>query len=401
MTMTVVLTILEAERLSFFIGSVMQTRKYFILLIVLLLSVGCSINSDPNQQLVATKISDLMLNQVNRSNAYNGLVVAQQTKEINKDENKVVKDILVKEGDEVKVDTVLFTYDVEAMQVEVSKVAIDIERMNNEILNSQAQINNLIAERNNAPASQKFSYTIEIQSLEATIAETNYNIKAKQVEQQHLNASIENANVLAEIEGIVQSINENNSFDPMGNPAAFITILQTGNYRVKGTVNELNITQITPSTPVIIRSRMDDQQTWSGIIDVVETNSPDQNPNPGGMPRDEMANSSNYPFYVVMDNTDGLFLGQHVYIELDSGQSVPKEGVWIPNDYVVFSEEGVAQVYKANASSTLELVDVVIGMMDESTNQIEILEGLTLEDYIIAPNDEVKVGVKVTLKESQ
>lgn len=401
MTMTVVLTILEAERLSFFIGSVMQTRKYFILLIVLLLSVGCSINSDPNQQLVATKISDLMLNQVNRSNAYNGLVVAQQTKEINKDENKVVKDILVKEGDEVKADTVLFTYDVEAMQVEVSKVAIDIERMNNEILNSQAQINNLIAERNNAPASQKFSYTIEIQSLEATIAETNYNIKAKQVEQQHLNASIENANVLAEIEGIVQSINENNSFDPMGNPAAFITILQTGNYRVKGTVNELNITQITPSTPVIIRSRMDDQQTWSGIIDVVETNSPDQNPNPGGMPRDEMANSSNYPFYVVMDNTDGLFLGQHVYIELDSGQSVPKEGVWIPNDYVVFSEEGVAQVYKANASSTLELVDVVIGMMDESTNQIEILEGLTLEDYIIAPNDEVKVGVKVTLKESQ
>lgn len=401
MTMTVVLTILEAERLSFFIGSVMQTRKYFILLIVLLLSVGCSINSDPNQQLVATKISDLMLNQVNRSNAYNGLVVAQETKEINKDENKVVKDILVKEGDEVKADTVLFTYDVEAMQVEVSKVAIDIERMNNEILNSQAQINNLIAERNNAPASQKFSYTIEIQSLEATIAETNYNIKAKQVEQQHLNASIENANVLAEIEGIVQSINENNSFDPMGNPAAFITILQTGNYRVKGTVNELNITQITPSTPVIIRSRMDDQQTWSGIIDVVETNSPDQNPNPGGMPRDEMANSSNYPFYVVMDNTDGLFLGQHVYIELDSGQSVPKEGVWIPNDYVVFSEEGVAQVYKANASSTLELVDVVIGMMDESTNQIEILEGLTLEDYIIAPNDEVKVGVKVTLKESQ
>lgn len=401
MTLTVVLTILKAERLSFFIGSVMKTRKYFVLLLVLLLSVGCSINTDPNQQLVATKISDLMLNQVNRSNAYNGLVVAQQTKEINKDENKVVKDILVKEGDEVKADTVLFTYDVEAMQVEVSKVAIDIERMNNEILNSQAQINNLIAERNNAPASQKFSYTIEIQSLEATIAETNYNIKAKQVEQQHLNASIENANVLAEIEGIVQSINENNSFDPMGNPAAFITILQTGNYRVKGTVNELNIAQITPSIPVIIRSRMDDQQTWSGIIDVVETNSPDQNPNPGGMPRDEMANSSNYPFYVVMDNTEGLFLGQHVYIELDSGQSVPKEGVWIPNDYVVFSEEGVAQVYKANASSTLELVDVVIGMMDESTNQIEILEGLTLDDYIIAPNEEVKVGVKVTLKESQ
>lgn len=35
---------------------------------------------------------------------------------------------------------------------------------------------------------------------------------------------------------------------------------------------------------------------------------------------DEQTTSTSYPFYVELDSSDGLMLGQHVYIERDTGQ---------------------------------------------------------------------------------
>ena len=37
-----------------------------------------------------------------------------------------------------------------------------------------------------------------------------------------------------------------------------------------------------------------------------------------GMASDEMTASSKYPFYVELDSTEGLILGQHVYLELET-----------------------------------------------------------------------------------
>ena len=51
-----------------------------------------------------------------------------------------------------------------------------------------------------------------------------------------------------------------------GSSNAFITILSTGSYRVKGTVNELNIQNIVEGEPVIVRSRVDSSQIWHGTM---------------------------------------------------------------------------------------------------------------------------------------
>lgn len=374
----------------------MKRLKLIIVLVMMTLLVACSGGSSNTNQVDAHQISYLMNSRINRSNAYNGMVVAQQTKEFQKDTNKVIKEILVKEGDVVSHDTVLFTYDTDAMNVEVQKAALDIERMNNEILNNQAQINNLYNEAANAPASQQLSYSIEIQTLQASINETNYNIRSKQVELDRLNASLLNAEVVAEIEGVVQKVAPE-GMDAMGQPSALITILQTGNFRVKGNVNEMNISQINPGQPVIIRSRLDNTQTWTGSIDKIETNSPSQGQNNWGMPSDEMSQSSTYPFYVVLNDTEGLFLGQHVYIELDQGQGTPKEGVWIPMHYLGFSEEGEVFVYKVDSNQKTQKAIVEMGMMDDLSGEVEILSGLTSEDYIVIPTEDITENLKVNL----
>lgn len=373
-------------------------RKSFIgvLIVLLLVLTSCGVKQDDSSALNAQKVSVLMAQSMNRSNAYNGIIVAQQTKEINKDSNKVVKEVLVKQGDGVKADTVLFTYDTDLMAVETQKAALEIERMNNEIINAQSQINNLVTERNNAPASQQLSYTIEIQTLQATISETNYNIKSKQVEYERLQASLENASVTAGIDGIVQNISPEGT-DPMGNPSAYMTILQTGNYRVKGNVNEMNIASIQPQIPVLIRSRIDQTKTWPGVIDVIETNSPTQSSPNMGMPSDQMGQSSSYPFYVQLTETEGLFLGQHVYIELDMGQGAVKEGVWLLPNYVFFTPEGETKVWKADDNKKLELVSVSIGEVDGMSGQMQILEGITLDDYVVEALENLKEGQSVNV----
>ena len=48
--------------------------------------------------------------------------------------------------------------------------------------------------------------------------------------------------------------------------------------------------------------------------------------------------SSRYPFYVSLDSSEGLMMGQHLYIELDEGQTEKKEGIWIYSGYLVYDD---------------------------------------------------------------
>lgn len=373
----------------------MKNVSKVCLFLVLMLVSACTVNPGSSSQFDARQISSLMNASVNRSNSFSGLVVAQQTKEIQKDQNKVVKEVFVKEGDEVKEDTVLFNYDTDAMSLEVQKAQLEIERMNNENINSQNQITNLVNERAKAPASQQLSYTIEIQTLEASINETNYNIGAKQVELNRLNESLSNANVVAGLEGIVQSIASDGT-DPYANPSnAFITILQTGNFRVKGNVNELNLHQINQGQQVFIRSRIDESKVYPGMIESIEMNSPVQGDNQGYV-SSEMDQSSRYPFYVSLENSDELFLGQHVYIELDQGQTQEREGVWIFSQYINFDEEGNIFVYKAE-NGVAKKQPVELGEMSDATGELQIISGLELDDYIILPHEELEENMKVNV----
>ena len=46
----------------------------------------------------------------------------------------------------------------------------------------------------------------------------------------------------------------------------------------------------------------------------------------GGSSGDDTTSSSSYPFYVTLDSSDGLMLGQHVYIEIDTRHADTKTG---------------------------------------------------------------------------
>lgn len=327
---------------------------------------------------------------------FSGVVEPQDTWEVNQKQDKTVKDILVEQGQEVVVGTPLFNYDTAQAESDLSQAQLDLERIDNDITNLSNQIKTLEKEKKAAGADEKLNYTTQIQTAQTDIKKSEYEKKSKNVEIGQLQESIDNATVTSEIAGVVKSINQGGS-SMDGSSQAFMTILQTGEYRIKGSVNEQNIMVVTEGAKVIIRSRTDSTKTWTGTLGKVDTENPNANNNNGGMyvtsaDGSSENKSSTWPFYVTLDSSDGLMMGQHVYIEMDMGQEEPKLGVWL-DEYMISDIDTSPYVWADNGEGKLEKRSVILGQHDENLLKYEIADGLTEDDAITFPEETLVEGM--------
>ena len=109
---------------------------------------------------------------------------------------------------------------------------------------------------------------------------------------------------------------------------------------------------------------------------------------------DDQTNSTSYPFYVELETSEGLMLGQHVYIERDEGQADTKDGLWLSDYYIVDADSEDPYVWAANEKGRLEKRYITLGKHDEEMFEYEIVDGLTEDDCIAFPNDALEEGVK-------
>lgn len=352
---------------------------------------GCTGKSSADKVYVES-VASLVSANSGVQNRYSGVVEPQEVWEVNRNPEKTVKEVFVAEGDEVEEGTPLFEYDTDALKAELAQAQLELEGMRNEIANYQDQIRQLNEEKNAAPEEEKFNYTVQIQSIQNNIKQTEYNIESRKIEMNKKQESIDNATVTSEMAGVVKSINES-GMDDMGNSAAYITILATGDYRVKGLVSEQSVWSITEGQTVIIRSRIDENQTWSGTISRVDTENQETNNNQYGYYGSSSGQSaSKYPFYIDLDSTNGLILGQHVYIEMNEGQMTEKEGIWLFEGYIGM-DEAEPYVWAADKRNRLEKRKVELGEYDENLGEYEIKSGLSEEDYIAYPMPGLYEGV--------
>lgn len=258
-------------------------------------------------------------------------------------------------------------------------------------------------EKRSASKEEKLNYTTQIQTAQNDIKKTEYEIKSKKMEIERLKENIENATVVSEIAGVIKSVNQSSNSEMYyvgensGN--AFITILETGEFRVKGMVNEQNMYSIIEGAPVIIRSRVDDS-VWYGTMGMVDTENGQTGNNNnmyyyGGM-EDTENQSSKYPFYVSLHSDEGLMLGQHVYIEMDMGQEEERIGVWLP-EYLIADIDSDPYVWADNGRGKLTKKSVILGQYDENLMEYEIADGLTEEDAVTFPEESLREGLKTEI----
>ena len=212
---------------------------------------------------------------------------------------------------------------------------------------------------------------------------------------------MKNSSVKAEVEGEVKSVNPNGGTDDRGNALPLISIVQTGGFRVKGYVNESNASVLSAGAKVVIRARTGNQ-TWGGTIASIDWNNPAKssgsNNYDGGS--SDTGTSSKYPFYVELDSSDGLLLGQHVYIEPDLGQSDSPTGIQLPAGFINDADAS-PWVWAQGSNGKLEKRSVTLGEYNGELDTYAVTDGLTASDYIAYPDDTLKAGMScVTYDES-
>ena len=292
---------------------------------------------DKNDKVFVEKVSSLTSANSGAQNRYSGVVEPQESWKVDKDMEREIKELFVEEGDMVEEGDSLFEYNMDDVKAEISQGELDLEEMKNEITDLNSQISQLTKERNSAPSDDKFRYTAEIQGKQNEIKQKEYNIESKKAELEKKQESIDNAVVTSKIAGVVKSINKSSGNDDFGSDNSYMTILAVGDYRIKGTVSESNVQMLSEDQPVILRSRIDEDQTWTGTITKIDTQS-ESTDNNNDMMYDSSAGgekATKYPFYVTLDSTEGLMMGQHLFIELDQGQTEEKEGIWLFEGYIV------------------------------------------------------------------
>lgn len=105
--------------------------------------------------------------------------------------------------------------------------------------------------------------------------------------------------------------------------------------------------------------------------------------------------STSYPFYVELESSEGLLLGQHVYIEQDNGLEEREKGIWLDEAFIADIDKK-PYVWAETGKGTLEKRTVVLGTYDENMMQYKIEKGLKSSDYVAYPQEFLKEGMKTT-----
>ena len=376
----------------------MKSKKIAAMLLVLTILAALTGCGNDGAAVYVQSVSDLMgMGGIAPGDRFAGIVVSENVAQIQKDSDRSVAELLVREGDDVKEGDILFSYDMDEVQLQLDKQRLEKEQLIATIENYKEQIKDLEARRNRVSAADQLDYTVQIQSAQVDLKEAELNLKTKEAEIAHSESILENVEVKSPVTGRVQSISEN-GMDNYGNPLAYITIQQSGSYRVKGMLGELQRGGLMEGSRMKIVSRTDDSVFWLGTVTLVDYENPSQGSQYDmyyGVSSDEMTASSKYPFYVELDSTEGLMLGQHVYMELDAGEE-ETSGISISSAFIAYDEDGSTYVWAENRGK-LEKRPVTVGEYNYMNDTMEVLEGLTEEDFLAFPDPELcQVGTPTT-----
>lgn len=327
---------------------------------------------------------------------YNGVVEAKDVIEINPSANMTVKECFVSTGSKVNEGDPLFRYDVDDLTLSHAQLLIDITGMENGLRTNREQLESLNKRLEKAKEKDRYGIELEIQTIELDIKKAEFDLADKQQKAEEMQTLIDASVVFSPVTGTVRSVRDDTQSDPFGyggsGSNAYISIIAGTDFCVKGTVNEQTIYTLYPGMPVLIRSRVSDA-VYRGTIYRIDTDSTaSEQPvyyYDGGGDR-----ASKYAFYVEPESIEGLMVGQHVLIDLNTAEQTDA-ALKLPAAFLM-QEDGTFYAWAADATGHIEKRKVEVGAYDEMDETYEILSGLSAKDRIAFPDDTVHEGMLAT-----
>lgn len=330
------------------------------------------------------------------NNRYAGVVESQESWSVTADSALTIEETFVEVGQEVEAGTPLFSYDVTETENNLRNAKIDLERLNNDLTALKTTMDELTRSRDAATdEAVRAEYNIELQQKQLDYTSQQYAIKSKQEEIKKLEETAKKGVVTSKISGVIKSIqNSSDDYFYSDSSNAYITVVNMDKFQIKGSVNEQNLSSLYVDAPVIVFSRKDKDTYWKGTISKLDTGSASSNSSDSS--GESMTSSSKYPFYVSVEDTTGLSMGQHVYIELDIGQLEDKEAsssLWLEDYYIDLTDEENPCVW-VDKNGRIAKKPVTLGDYNAETFKYEIKDGLEATDLIAMPYSGLKEGTK-------
>ena len=177
-------------------------------------------------------------------------------------------------------------------------------------------------------------------------------------------------------------------------------LTKSDSLEIKGTLNELSAKSLSEGMPLLIRSRTDSTQTWTGTLSRIdfEKGSTSSGNSSYAMSdsSDSSTTSTKYPFYVSLDSEDGLILGQHVYIEtnVDDSEASDEAAFSLPSYYIVDADTDVV-------NDAVKEAMVNIAMQIAALNPKYVSRDEISEEYIAHEKEILLAQIMNDPKESQ
>ncbi len=296
-----------------------------------------------------------------------------------------ITEIFVEEGDQVKKNDKLLSYENKQLDLEKQQNELQIRSTALNAENMRKQHREIDKELEKDKDNEMLQQEHDQIKLDQQM--TNIELEQANLQKESIASQMEDLVVKSEVDGTVLTVNEEASKQGQMSEQSIIRIGSLDDVIVEGTISEYDTLNISVGQEVILTSDAVPDEEWTGKVSFIG-----DLPEEAGLGMEQSDNSVLYPIRVTLDEDIQLKPGFKMLIEIVTSeakvQTLPINAVQQEDDinYVYVVKDGKAR-----------RVEVKIGSVD--SEKMEIKDGITTDDKVIVhPSDSITEGMEVTGK---
>ncbi|MEK4684031.1 biotin/lipoyl-binding protein [Bacillus sp. FSL W7-1294] len=312
-----------------------------------------------------------------------------------------VKDIEVKEGQEVEKGAKLFSYNNEEINLQMKQVELDQKMADMRYDQGKKKIDSLkkeIKKAKDSGAGKEVTDPMEEQVSELEMAQKTTDLEKEKgkLQKEELSKKQKELTIYSNFAGVVQKLDKDaaqSSSQALGGQGkAFLQVASKDPFQIQGTLTELQKSQIQKDQTFTVTAKANNKKKWTGkITEVSEFPTSAEMAQAGGM-AEGTQNMSQYTYKASLDSQDGLSPGYHVSLQVNLENkkmiTVPTKSIVEKDDdtFVYIEEKGKLRKQNVKKGST-------------DGDWTEIVEGVTVGQKVVKnPSDNVYDGMEVKEK---
>ncbi|MEK4501956.1 efflux RND transporter periplasmic adaptor subunit [Bacillus sp. FSL R12-0069] len=384
-----------------------KKKRWIIISIVTLIAIVAAINifvmqdkTKATAKTDAVSFEKVTERKLNNTKLISGQVKPGNIESFYADPTKgKVKDIAVKEGQEVEKGTKLFSYDNEEINLQMKQADLDQKMADMRYDQGKKKIDSLkkeIKKAKDSGAGKEVTDQMEEQVSELEMAQKTTDLEKEKgkLQKEELSKKQKELTIYSNFAGVVQKLDkdaaQSSSQAVGGQGKAFLQVASKDPFQVQGTLTELQKSQIQKDQTFTVTAKANNKKKWTGKITEVS-----EFPTSAEMSQatgEGTQNMSQYTYKASLDSQDGLSPGYHVSLQVNSEN---KTMTAVPSKSIV--EKGNGTFVYIEEKGKIRKQNVKKGANDGDWT--EIVEGLAVGQKVVKnPSDDVYDGMEVNGK---